>query len=196
MAGCTAGRAIITLQIAALFALASCGSNSGFRGKSERKGDEIAAAKVGDTQSKSSPQADTSAESIQRAEDALPETTAPSSNPNVAAITPNTTPAPSPVPSPAVTPAPPPPRAAEIFFHQGPAEDTIELYVNGVKDGQARSGLNTLRIVVKAEGEVHFWSFKAVVKGVEILANARERWIDGTIPLGTILYDQTVSFNY
>lgn len=188
MSGSAARRAMRILHFAAFLALASCGPNTGFRGKSEGRGDQIATEKVGDTPSKRPPQAVTSAEQVERAEHARLETTPPSSSPPVTAITPNPTAAP--------TPLPPPPQAAEIFFHQGPAEDTIELYVNGVKDGQARSGSNTLRIVVKAEGEVHFWSFKVIVKGVEILANARERWIDGTIPLGTVLYDQTVTFNY
>ncbi len=200
MAGPIASRAIKTLRIAAFLAIASCGPNSGFLGKSEGRGEQTAAAKVGETQGKSTLQSAPAAEPMEQAEDARPEIPAPASSPPVAAVTPGVTPAVSPAAAPAATPAAnpltPPPQAAEIFFHQGPAEDTIELYVNGVKDGQARSGSNTLRIVVKAEGEVHYWSFKVVVKGVEILANARERWIDGSIPLGTILYDQTVTFNY
>jgi hypothetical protein len=178
-----ANRTINTLFVIAILATVGCSDNTNFQGTAQSIASQAAVSKTAEAQADNSSQASAPSDRIEQP--SVQSTVAP-------AIVDPAIVAPA-----AVAPATvAPPRVTDIFIHNGPAEDVIELYLNGVKGGRAHSGANTLRVVVKAEGEVHYWSFKVVVKGVEILANAKERWVDGSIPADTILYDQTVSFDY
>ncbi|MEI8027020.1 MAG: hypothetical protein WCI18_11790 [Pseudomonadota bacterium] len=161
----------LTIFYTAFFLLTACSSGADFKGKPA----------ASSTQSTTSSIAAPGSDAVAAPPTAAP-TEAPTAVPTAAAET-------------KVAPKFPP-TAAELVVHNGPLEDTVEVYVNGVLNGKAQTGHNVVRVIVKAEGEVHYWSYNILVKGATILSESKAKWVDGTIPFNTILSDKTVEFEY